>query len=1019
VTALDDALASPSTTWVRPNLKAYWDGFETPLGAEREDLGPQLGEQLTLEHSLNDGLPDPVTMTSQSNASGALSADLIGREELIAHAPTIGWRTSAGFGSSSASTFTVQTIPSDIDEGDMVICAVAVPSAVVVSTINEDYELVGTYSDGASLAVYVFAGVFTAASSQFVASFSGNSRWAMVISAMYAYAIDGRRVPLALGTIVGVAESASVTSHSAPSATLSRRGMVASVWARLSSTTGWVPADTELAEAAGTGGTDANVSLSRTDLKLPDGYVTTATTPTATSTAVMISIPIEVVDRPAMTAREYFSPFNTTSPVYGLDRDVAPVELDWGTLTADGPEYTTIMVGQMADIEVQGDSAQLQAVSDTRLDLMASVQPPVVWAKRERANATWLMTWLMSQAGLFLSYRPGLLTRIWAPLYGSVHAHFEGPGGYSYAVREDAIEYAGQRPPLMVEGPFVRGMYACMLADEYQMIVLNMSPSQYTHPALADTYNEGFAYDQMSQSSYEGRIQCYVRGDATQTAVGFTPYNASRLWEYTLRLRQHTTSLIDAQVTVYIRTSDRKLVVLMGDDTAGFLEVASTLVLPTDGEWHFIGFSWDWSTGETRFRMDTSDDDYDGSGFVTTDANLPESDADYIAAGNFIDNLVYSKLPLSELQVESGTASHFNPFMNDYPLPDNAVARTLDMELEVIAEPAPRDLWTQLVELAQANAASYRCSEVDTFMFLPLSYFGETAQMTPQVVVLDTDQNASSISARQDPSKTRNLVTVEFTETTVDDIYYGVLDYSTSIKLPRGKTTIQFSLDTPAAEIHLAPSRRAPVSLTALTSGQVATPSTIPNNIHYFSANTKADGTGNYTAGVTAKLVEATAFTVTIEFSNGSSGNRYIVNNGDSVPFIHVQGYRIHTGIGYETRRDDTSIELRRERSLSTQALQIQGRVDAGQFASSLVAMLCRPRAEISITVVGDPRRAPGQLVTIADQQGTKAEGTWRIMSCVHHRNNAQYTQDLQLVLVLPPSEWDGIDGWDYGVWSE
>lgn len=58
-------------------------------------------------------------------------------------------------------------------------------------------------------------------------------------------------------------------------------------------------------------------------------------------------------------ARQYFSPFNTASPVYGYDRDVAPVTLDFGTLTSAGPDYRRLFTGQMANVAISGRLAEL------------------------------------------------------------------------------------------------------------------------------------------------------------------------------------------------------------------------------------------------------------------------------------------------------------------------------------------------------------------------------------------------------------------------------------------------------------------------------------------------------------------------------------------------------------------------------------------------------------------------------------------------------------------------------------
>jgi hypothetical protein len=97
----------------------------------------------------------------------------------------------------------------------------------------------------------------------------------------------------------------------------------------------------------------------------------------------------------------------------------------------------------------------------------------------------------------------------------------------------------------------------------------------------------------------------------------------------------------------------------------------------------------------------------------------------------------------------------------------------------------------------------------------------------------------------------------------------------------------------------------------------------------------------------------------------------------------------------------------------------IQSREVAETVANKLVTLLARPREEVRVRVLGDPRRRPGQMVTLADAEGTRAAGNWRILNVTHRGAGAMYTQDLKLVRVLPIGVWDGADGWDNASWGE
>jgi hypothetical protein len=323
--------------------------------------------------------------------------------------------------------------------------------------------------------------------------------------------------------------------------------------------------------------------------------------------------------------------------------------------------------------------------------------------------------------------------------------------------------------------------------------------------------------------------------------------------------------------------------------------------------------------------------------------------------------------------------------------------------------------------VAQSGLASIRTNEEDAMEFLPLGYFGEVDQMTPTEIV-DTQLNASELDVKRDPSKTRNVVTVQFNETRVDDKMSTVMESTTSTEIPRGTSYLTLALDVPTAEIHGAALFQMATTwkLTNLTASDV-TAGTKPANVHFMTVNSVADGTGTYLTNTQVKgtIQYADSHTVTLRFDNYTTGVKYLTNNGDSVPFISIKGYAIRTSPGYATARDTSSVSRRRERSLDVEIPWLQVREEAWQYASTLVAMLCRPRPEVSLTVMGDPRRRPGQLVTVADSQGTGAAGTWRILSVEHNRSDAQYTQDITIIQVLPPALWDGVDGWDYAVWGE
>lgn len=133
---------------------------------------------------------------------------------------------------------------------------------------------------------------------------------------------------------------------------------------------------------------------------------------------------------------------------------------------------------------------------------------------------------------------------------------------------------------------------------------------------------------------------------------------------------------------------------------------------------------------------------------------------------------------------------------------------------------------------------------------------------------------------------------------------------------------------------------------------------------------------------------------------------------------MRILGYPIRKVDAYQSFRDISSQARRRERALTTESDWVQTRDVAVDIAGKIVTVTARPRPEITVTVMGDPRRRPGQLASIADAEGTRAEGFWRIHSVDHAGAGGMYVQTVKMFRVGPPGLWDE-GNWDDAVWGE
>ncbi|MET0418705.1 MAG: hypothetical protein ABW022_22040 [Actinoplanes sp.] len=1030
MSALDDAINSGAPTYLPPELRAFWTGLvvnsnENFVDHGIGDLSEQLGQTFTVEHSLDDGLPDPVTFTSQNNASGAMTAELVGKPGQIA--TTMGLRTPMVFSGAGTDLF-LENIPSDWEWGDRILIFVSVPAGGTMSftpDYPEDPQSIIRVSDTilSEPTLEVAAGMYNEAAAQVRIEFSGFTNYVVIATAIWARDVFGNPVPTRVADAQSVIQTGTSTTLTTPNVILNRRGYILSAFTQRDAAVGWTAqgGDTEIGED--TSFTNTMVAVS--PLSDPGVYTRTGTLAGAFSKGVGVAIAIEIVDRVDMDAMRYFSPFNSDSPVAELDRDTASVFLSFPILTVDGPVSTDLFAGQMADIQLKGRRAELQAVSETRLKLARTVTPPVIRGPLSGANASWLYTWLMAQGGQFVGPAPDVLTRFWASGYGSLKGGLDGQNSYYIGFIYDQFGFRGKTPTPVIGPDGNRlAIYAETTNERQLRMEYNIRPSLVVPYHTEEQYEvHDFVCDMLSYQNNMGSIEFYIRGDAVVTSSTNYVSSLTDLFRYDLNWKRNSDAYVYGQVRVGIRASDRALYVDMGDSGGvGLVRLTTSLTLPQDDDWHFVAFSWSYFTGEARAKVDGSNYSYAGAGFTTTDTNLPGRDSEYDNGLNTLTNQILAHVPHCDIIIRCGPPAHLSPFSIDNPNPFsfNATGRPLNIKMEAVTA-VPEEAWDAIAGVARSGLASIRTNEEDAMEFLTLGYFGEAAQMTPTEIV-DTQLNASELDVKRDPSKTRNVVTVQFNETRVDDKFSPVMESTTSIEIPRGTSFVTLALDIPAAEIHGAhPAHMASVwRLTNLTGAEV-TAGTKPAGVHFMTVNSVADGTGTYFTNtqVRATIQYADSHTVTIKFENFTTGPKFLTNNGDSVPFISIKGYAIRSAPGYVTARDTASVLRRRERSLDVEVPWLQVRAEAQQYASLLVAMLCRPRTEVSLTVMGDPRRKPGQLVTIADSQGTGAAGTWRILSVEHNRNDAQFTQDITIVQVLPPGLWDGPDGWDNSVWGE
>jgi hypothetical protein len=985
------------------------------------DMGQQV-ETWSVDHSLDDGMPDSVTMTNGNDASGSLETSLAGRPANVADILT-GWRAGTTSGSGSGTSITV-TLPGDVEAHDYVMVAIMVSNQSGVYEANFEegdphgWSLLAESTDS-TFTTYVFGRHHWVASPapDFRIRTTGSWSWCVgTIGAHYTIR-NSSIVPVAPGEVTTDIETVTQTGHTGPYAALPSRGYLLGVFATANASGPWTVASggTELVES--TGGVGAVQMVKANLTTLPGDYRFVSNTVGSTGVAMMFNVPLLIMDRPQMDAVGYFSQFDNRSPVRDFERDTALVGAEVQVVSPTGIVATPVFDGQMADIVLTGRAATMHAVSRTRLLLDKAISLPTVFGRREGCTTDWVATYVMAHGGQYPGIAPSPQTRYWATMHGSLHANMDGGNGYNTQVFWDDTRTPtgpwGQGPPGIVEGPFVLGMFGQSTDARVDDLWLQADRANWSRevPGMEAENN-----DLISSQNSTCRLTFWIRGDATDKNPDALDGGTDTLFVFELRCQYND---VDSNYIACKIDNDRRPQLFLEN---GFFLTGGDL--PADGEWHFYGFVWNYDTGAGRVRRDNVT--WEITGYDSAAHGMATSEEALNAAGRHVRMDVSSRMPIAELQLEAGPNLYSEQFTRFYPTPAapslNATYRPTQQWVEAVANTAPRQGWGILQELAEATVMSLRVNEADNAEMVPLEYYGQGDMMVVEAYnVLDTEVNAGELGVVNDPTKTRNFVTVEFQETRTDSNRTSVLDMTSALRIPPGLNFMTFALELPAAEIHGAidPYLGANWNLTKLTALQVAGTNALPND-NFMSVNPREDGLGTvYTSGgVVARIVEWSSSTVTVRFTNTTGSSYWLSNSGSDVPFMRILGYPIRQAAAYESFRDSGSVAKRRERALTVQDPWIQNRTTATDHAGRIVTVASRPRAEITVTVMGDPRRHPGQLAEINDSEGTGAEGTWRIHSVTSQGAGPMYRQTVKMFRVGPVLLW-GEGRWGQGVWGE
>lgn len=738
---------------------------------------------------------------------------------------------------------------------------------------------------------------------------------------------------------------------------------------------------------------------------LDDGYPNTVSFVSGTAVPELsATLGGRTVNGAPVTPAAYWSPLRADSPIYGYDRDIAPLTTDVGLVTADGPEYVRVFSGQMASTPVKGGKAVLSAVSAARIALMRPVQPPAFSAQNAGdVRASWPVSWALYRCGIYAGAapRPGS-TVAYYPMHGGLWRFHDGllPGGnivsalgaehWTFAAR-DAVSQRLGFDVGWVEGPYVG-------APDLQLTAALSRRAYQVDIPLGNSWDDATT-DVLSTASPRARLEAWVRGDAADVnnAPGGSG-SVSRLFGFTFT----SDAFGNPSLALGVDTS-RRAYVTVYDGAGTTRTLTSTGTLPTDGGWYFIGAAYDADTDRLWVNMNGTTE---STTLTMSTANYPAADEWYASDGS---PYLISYLPCADITVSTGPQAN----VDNYPLwrNDDSFAPTATVglsrnELTAVAEMAPREAWQIIAEYAQAELAMLRCDELDKIQYLNAGYWVRPEQQIVQGT-LSTARNCAPFDVDIDPTRIRTSVKVSYTQADTPVWSYAnglnrrifevaaAAGGDTDLALPGGVTSVRFTFTNPVLYIY---------PLISVVTGLYAAGEAVYPYASYVTLNDMFDGSGtNYTTGIDVTVTAWDPGGVTIRFTNTVGRTVYLVNDANApamcltgIPLSRVQSY-VQVG--------DTG--ARGERFLEVTAPGIQQELSARRLAQNLLANLRHPRATIGddesgIAVLGDPRRQPGDLVAVEDDETGVSGNLWRLQSVRHGIKGPDYRQTLVVRQVYP-----------------
>lgn len=687
----------------------------------------------------------------------------------------------------------------------------------------------------------------------------------------------------------------------------------------------------------------------------------------------------------------FYSTFRVDQPYADLPRDVAGVAINAMVLGANGLRSVRLFTGRMADIPLDDTSAKVEAISSARLALSAPVQPPAVHGFFEGREATWLIGFILFQAGLYLAPRPLAGCRVYLPLNGTTHPYIPSTNSGAAALSGlvySALGVSAYKAPAFINGPYTAAPDVVFNGTDSRKLI--DGPGVFTYASF------GPGDDFLSKAAYRGRIEAWVRLDGANIPASRNP-SQSVLFRCRMRNAGST-----RQASLEI-TSNRTLRGVVGDGTTTFQYPFGDL--PVDGKWHFIALSWEMAPTSPQIRIV-----YDQRSLLYNTSLLNSN----LGAVDDIERLEFDiAIPAVEIRLTSGSTAHKAQFANVQDFSPDAIMRRSLLKMDAVAETGPREAFEMLSAMAQGELAQIGFDAQDRFLYLPLPYWAEPEQQRV-IETLSTDTNLGrKFRPEQNVHRIFNQISLSYKQTYVNEAWVTGFQTSQLIRIDTGTSVdLVAPMSVPIVEVR-------GLTLSVLSGAALAaTPPSVTNAINYITLNTAQDGTGAYAAAadVRATIISWTPGAITVRIVNNSTNILFLSNNV-SIPPLGLGVKQAIVADANVQASNSTSISKRGIRNLPVSLPVIQSDANALSIASALAGFLAEPRTTLMSDVWGDFRRTPGSLVLVRDLDGTGMNDSFRLTAITTTQDGADVQQAIAAVQAWPVQYW-GSGNWGQGIWG-